>query len=1541
MKNQPRSSLKVPLFNRTGKTPWPLSRLMWLLLATLLATPSMTRAQTITWGGGTETADTDVVTNGTSVMAYSFSGQSPTVNGVAFTGTLTTSGVAPNFSLSGTTNGVASPVQNSQNYIVGANGAPYTTLSPIYQQTIQGAAYGANSSILNLSVSNLTVGHAYALQLWILETRAAYKTRTVIIAGANTNAASTVTIAYNLIQAANGVGQYAIGVFTATNATQKFSLTGAAPQINAFQIRDVTGAGYTPPPVPRALTVTWNGGSAADSNWSDSTNWNGSNVVNNAVLLSATFSGVVRQSNTNDLSGVNLSAVSITSSNWNFTGNPVTLNGTFAANVGGTNVWGLDSTLNATPVVTLTVPSTYLNFSGLLSGGGAIALNNSTTSSGTMALSNPNNNFTGVFINYGGNLVYNVLAPSGQPSSLGAGTTPLYVGSGGSPAAMTFVGTSSVNTDRGLVVANNSAGGRITFNNNSPNNSSQTFNARTYSDSDGSRITAVSLNLSGATSTNDTYTVYLGGTSSGTNSVNGGVFQVVSNYVNASQTYNYSYYSFLGNLDISGPGTWLFNDIVKVTGTATVEPGAHLALGYSSKYGNSNIGLGALVVKPGGILDVSSYDQNGATFAVGGHYPGSLTAGRTDGTSATDINGSLSLGASANSILSIAGNGVPGTLTINGNFTPAIANSGVDLINFDFGSTTNAGAAVNDLIQVNGNLDLSQGVATILVYALQGTVQTGTPYTLINYTGSLTGNASGLTAPVFDRAHTGVISTATPNVVTVTFNASGNPPASHLVWTGASSANWDVAATTNWSNGGNSDYFYPFDNPFFDDTASQFNVSLVGNVQAGVVTVTNNNNPYSFGGGQLVGAASLVKQGTSTLTLNAANSYSGGTVINDGTVAVASGAALGSGPVTNNSTLSIINPNNLLLLAFSNTITGVGSLSLPSAEVVNFIGANSLAGFTGGVSVPSGGAFWASGVQTPATINISGTGVGTTAALQVDSSSSLTGPVNLQGNITFGVASGTSTISGNISDGGNGYGLTKVGGAGNLTLTGTNTYTGTTLVTNGTVNVTGIQNGGGWNMPLNSVAGTVNFQPGSRVTVNNTNVVQLGSWPAVGSANETLNSYGFVTNNGTLFVARAGNLIVSSNVWVQNGNLTNNPPNVSGYSSFMQVNPAGTFIYNGTSSITMGSSVGNSGNGNLTINGGVFKTGQGFVNASATSLATAATTGYGNLVITNNGTLAFSANLSGLMTSTYGATNYFRIGAANIDNGGYNIVLPDNIINVAGQIGSLTLTNTGTVTLAGTNTYTGVTTISGGRLIVNGTLASSNINVNAGTILGGTGVISGSVAITGTVSPGGSANVATLKTGAETWNSGGAYEFSVSNTVSGAGQDLLNLTGGLTLPTNTATFTVKLVSLAGNAPGALADFDANGSYAWTLATASGGITNFVPGAIIVDTTGFANAFTQSFGVTTNGNSLVLVYPYTAPIIPPTLIKTSTSFSGGGFNFSFSGPSGQTYKVLTSTNLTWPLASWTVLTSGTFGFTPVMYQDTGATNEQQFYRVTSP
>jgi hypothetical protein len=135
------------------------------------------------------------------------------------------------------------------------------------------------------------------------------------------------------------------------------------------------------------------------------------------------------------------------------------------------------------------------------------------------------------------------------------------------------------------------------------------------------------------------------------------------------------------------------------------------------------------------------------------------------------------------------------------------------------------------------------------------------------------------------------------------------------------------------------------------------------------------------------------------------------------------------------------------------------------------------------------------------------------------------------------------------------------------------------------------------------------------------------------------------------------------------------------------------------------------------------------------------------------------------------------------------------------------------------------------------------------------------------------------------------------------------------------------------------DFDANAGYTWVIATASGGIQNFDASAFAIDTNAFNNAFTSAFTVAVQDNSLVVKCGAGAPI--PPVLSGYGPLTGTSFPLTFSGPSGQPYKVLSSTNVALPLASWAVLDSGTFGASPVTYTDTNATNGQQFYRIQSP
>ncbi|WP_049286657.1 autotransporter-associated beta strand repeat-containing protein, partial [Salmonella enterica] len=104
------------------------------------------------------------------------------------------------------------------------------------------------------------------------------------------------------------------------------------------------------------------------------------------------------------------------------------------------------------------------------------------------------------------------------------------------------------------------------------------------------------------------------------------------------------------------------------------------------------------------------------------------------------------------------------------------------------------------------------------------------------------------------------------------------------------------------------------------------------------------------------GSGQVVKSGDKMLTLSGANSYSGGTLISDGTLVAStiSGGtlvannveALGTGDVTNNATLELNTGGD-----FTNNISGSGQVVKSGDDALALSGANS---YTGGTLISSG-----------------------------------------------------------------------------------------------------------------------------------------------------------------------------------------------------------------------------------------------------------------------------------------------------------------------------------------------------------------------------------------------------------------------------------------------------------------------------------------------------------------------------------------------------------------------------------------------------------
>jgi autotransporter-associated beta strand protein len=153
----------------------------------------------------------------------------------------------------------------------------------------------------------------------------------------------------------------------------------------------------------------------------------------------------------------------------------------------------------------------------------------------------------------------------------------------------------------------------------------------------------------------------------------------------------------------------------------------------------------------------------------------------------------------------------------------------------------------------------------------------------------------------------------------------------NLTWKGDGASNlWNTSAT-NWLKGTNVVAFSPGDTTVFDDTGSLSPaVNIPAAVAPGGLTVSASNN-YTFGGaGSIGGAMTLTKSGAGTLTLNTTNTYSGGTVVNDGKVIFGVPGAQGSGGLTLNGGTAQMADGD-----FVNPVSISGSGNLTGSSAVN------------------------------------------------------------------------------------------------------------------------------------------------------------------------------------------------------------------------------------------------------------------------------------------------------------------------------------------------------------------------------------------------------------------------------------------------------------------------------------------------------------------------------------------------------------------------------------------------------------------------------
>ncbi|EBX7348567.1 hypothetical protein DSQ68_24025, partial [Salmonella enterica subsp. enterica serovar Livingstone] len=152
--------------------------------------------------------------------------------------------------------------------------------------------------------------------------------------------------------------------------------------------------------------------------------------------------------------------------------------------------------------------------------------------------------------------------------------------------------------------------------------------------------------------------------------------------------------------------------------------------------------------------------------------------------------------------------------------------------------------------------------------------------------------------------------------------------------------------------------------------------------------------------------------------LSGANSYSGGTLISDGTLVASNVEALGTGDVTNDAVLELNTGGD-----FDNAISGSGQVVKSGDGTLTLSGSNT---YRGGTTI-SGGTLLASNVEALGTGDVTDN-----AVLELNTGGDFDNAISGSGQV---VKSGDET----------------------LTLSGSNTYTGGTLISGGTLVATNVE----------------------------------------------------------------------------------------------------------------------------------------------------------------------------------------------------------------------------------------------------------------------------------------------------------------------------------------------------------------------------------------------------------------------------------------------------------------------------------------------------
>ena len=619
------------------------------------------------------------------------------------------------------------------------------------------------------------------------------------------------------------------------------------------------------------------------------------------------------------------------------------------------------------------------------------------------------------------------------------------------------------------------------------------------------------------------------------------------------------------------------------------------------------------------------------------------------------------------------------------------------------------------------------------------------------------------------------------------------------------------------------------------------------------------------------------------LILAGANTHSGGTILDGGSLVLDHAQALGSGPLTLRSgTLASSSPAGATLslpltlaggATFATPFTFTGPVTLTGDSHLVSSYPLTLSGNIGEDATPRALSF--ANNPYPATLSGNNTFSG---GLDLTNASAILGSDTAAGTGLLTLSSSTlqfsaaRTFANPLRLAGLLQAYPIVGGNPALTFTGNGTLADNVTLYGGTLAFSGrLSDDGSTPRALESYLGSLTLS-GDNTFSGGVTTYGLGSRLRLGS--DTALGSGPLTLNGATLEALGAARSFANPVILSGTQVSTTGTRSIAFSGGVTLSATTTVSASSTAPLTF--------SGPLSGPGGLRVAGSGGVTLSGDNRAYT-----GGVTIQNSGTLVVGSNTALGTQPLVAGVNSFLFTARALDlpnatsfNGSLRIVNEQDLrlrggITQTGLNGPLYKFGAGRLTLDGAVSLAYPPEIQAGSLYVNGTLSMAGglppgqtpvLTLYPDVTLGGSGTIQGDVqVINATVAPGNSPGTLTVDGSLHLFTDlNYTFELSKATGTAGTDWDLLSVTGDLLF--NSYKINLKLSTLGSdNTPGPLAGFNPAANYRWTFASVGGAIAGDATN-IIINPAGFGSATNGvwSAALSSDGHDLQLVYTSAIP-----------------------------------------------------------------------------